>query len=62
MIAVAAGDVVPFAQQVDEVAPAAAAGIDDPHAPGDPAAQELVEYVDVDVAELVVQRVHAAIA
>lgn len=41
----------PLAQQVDEVASATAAGVEHPPARGDAAAQQLVEEVDVDVAE-----------
>ena len=44
-----------FAEQVDEVAPVATAGVEDAHAGGDVAAQDLVEDVDVDVAELVLE-------
>ena len=45
-------DVEALAQQVDEIASAATAGVEHAHARADPAAQQLVEQVDVDVAEL----------
>ncbi len=44
-------DVVALAEEEDEVAPAAAARLEDPHAGDDPPAQELIEKVDVDPAE-----------
>ena len=59
-ILVGGGDVVAASEEVDEVATAAAAGIDDVHAGCDAPAQELVEQVDVDVAELHAQVVHVA--
>ena len=47
-----AEDVVAVPEEVDEIAPAAAAGIDDTHAGRDSSTQELIEEVDVDLAEL----------
>ena len=41
--------------QVHEVAALAAAGVEDAHFPGDAAAEELIEQVDVDVAELLAE-------
>src|SRR6266567_3940922 len=41
---------------MDEVAAVAAAGVDDAHAGGEIAAEDLVEDVDVDGAELVLDR------
>jgi hypothetical protein len=41
-----------FAQEIDEVAAVAAAGVEDAHGGGDVAAQDLVEDVDVNLAEL----------
>ncbi len=52
-------DVVAFAEKIDEVATGAAAGIEDSHAGGNVAAEELVEEVDVDGAELLLERGHA---
>ena len=51
-IAVGAENFVACAQQIDEVAAGAAAGIQDSHARGDAAAQQLIEQIDVDRAEL----------
>ena len=48
-------DVEAVLQQIDEIAAAAAAGVQYPHAANDAAAQELVEQVDVDCAELILQ-------
>ena len=45
------GEVEVLAQEIDEVAAGAAAGVEDAHAGADVAAEELVEEVDVDVAE-----------
>ena len=45
-------DLAAFAEQVDEVAAVAASGIDNGHAGLDVAAQDLIEDVDVDLAEL----------
>jgi hypothetical protein len=50
------GDITAFAEKVDEVATRAAAGIEDSHAGGNVAADELVEEVDVDGAELLLER------
>src|SRR6185503_10546627 len=47
-----APDVEPVPHQVEEVASVAAAGIKDAHAVLDPAPVQLIEHVDVDVAEL----------
>ena len=49
-------DVEALAKQVDEVAAAAAAAVDDAIATADPAAQQLIEQVDVDCAELILER------
>ena len=54
-IAVIAADVVALAEQIDKIAPAAATGIKDAHAASDASSQQLIENVDVDVAELVLQ-------
>ncbi len=51
-ILVDAGDVIAFAEKIDEVATGAAAGVEDSHAGGDVAAAKLVEEIDVDGAEL----------
>ena len=52
-IGIVAAHVVALAQQIDEIAAAAAAGVEHAHAGRDAAAQQLIEHVDVDVAELV---------
>src|SRR5213078_4576708 len=57
-VGVGAADGVAFAEEVDEVAAAAAAGVEDAHAGRDAAAQELIEQVDVDAAELLGQGGH----
>ena len=44
-----------FAEKIDEVAAVAAASIEYAHARSDVAAQDLVEDVDVDQAELVLE-------
>ena len=49
-------DLVAFAEEIDEVAAGAAAGVEDSHAGDDVAAEELVEEVDVDGAELLLER------
>ena len=51
-------DLVAFAEEVDEIATGAAAGVEDTHAGVDVAAEELVEEVDVDVAELLLECGH----
>ena len=48
-------DFASLAQEVDEIAAVAAAGIQDAHGGGDVAAQDLVEDVDVDLAEFFLQ-------
>jgi hypothetical protein len=50
-----------MAQQVQQVPPAAAARIDYPHAGRNPSAQQLVEEIDVDLAELLLEVGLAAI-
>jgi hypothetical protein len=47
--------VVAVLEQIDKVAPAAAAGVENAHATTDASAQKLIEQVDVDVAELIVE-------
>ncbi len=51
-------DLVAFAEQVDEIAAGAASGVEDSHAGHDVAAKDLVEEVDVDLAELLVEGGH----
>jgi len=51
-------DVVAFAEEVDEVAASTASGVEDAHAGRDVAAEELVEEIDVDVAELLLESGH----
>jgi hypothetical protein len=48
-------DFAAVAQQIDEIAAVAAAGVEDAHPGADVAAQDLVEDVDVDLAEFVLQ-------
>jgi hypothetical protein len=48
-------DVAAFAEEMDEVAAVAAAGVDDAHAGSEIAAEDLVEDVDVDGAELILK-------
>jgi hypothetical protein len=51
-------DLVAFAEEIDEIAAGAAAGVEDSHAGHDVAAKELVEEVDVDRAELLLEGGH----
>jgi len=57
-ILVGGEDLVAFAEEVDEIASGTAAGIEDTHAGHDVAAQDLVEEVDVDLAELLLEGGH----
>jgi hypothetical protein len=57
-VLVHAEDLVSVAEEIDEVTAGAAARVEDSHAGNDVAAEQLVEEVDVDVAELVLQRRH----
>src|SRR5262249_17426803 len=50
-----APDIEARAHEEDEVAPGAAPGVEHLHATGDPAAEQLIEQVDVDIAELFAQ-------
>ena len=49
--AVDRGDVEAAAQEIEEVPAAAAAGVEDFHPRKDPAFEELIEKVDVDLSE-----------
>jgi len=51
-------DFVAFVEEIDEVASGAAAGVEDPHAGCDVAAKELIEEVDVNLAELLLEIGH----
>jgi hypothetical protein len=51
-------DVVAFAEKIDEVAAGAATGVENAHAGNDVAAKEMVEEIDVDEAELLLERRH----
>ena len=51
-VAIEGEDLAALAQQVDEVATVAAAGVEDPHAGLNIAAQNLIEDIDIDLAEL----------
>jgi hypothetical protein len=55
---IGAEDLVAFAEEIDEIAAGAASGVEDSHAGHDVAAQELVEEVDVDLADLLVESGH----
>ena len=57
-IVVCGKDFVAFIEKVNEIAAPAAAGVEDAHAGGDVAAKELVEEVDVDLAELLLEGWH----
>jgi hypothetical protein len=46
-------DFAAFAKQMDEVAAVATSGVENDHARNDVAAQDLIEDVDVDLAELI---------
>jgi hypothetical protein len=48
-------DLVTFAEEIDEIATGAAAGVQNSYAWHDVAAKELVEEVDVDLAELLLE-------
>jgi len=54
-ISVEGEDFASLAKKVDEIATVAATGVEDAHGGGDVAAQELIEDVDVDLAELLLQ-------
>ena len=51
-------DVVPFAEKIHQVAAGPAPGIQNSHPAADPAAQKLVEQVDVDRSEVFLKVVH----
>jgi hypothetical protein len=55
-------DLVSLAQKIDEVAAGATACIEDAHAGCDVFTEELIEDVDVDGAELLLERGHGDIA
>jgi len=55
-VAVDGEDFAANAEEMDEVAAVAASGVDDAHVGGEIAAEDLVEDVDVDGAELVLNR------
>jgi hypothetical protein len=59
-IGVDAINLITLAEQVDEVAAGAAADIEDAHAGRDAGAEELIEEVDVDGAELFLKRGHGS--
>jgi len=58
-IGISAEDLVPFAEQVHDVAAGAAAGVEDRHSLRDIAAKELIEEVDIDGAKLFLESRHA---
>jgi len=51
-VSVQGEDLAPFAQQMHQVAPVAASGVEYTHAGHDVSAQNLVEYVDVYLTEV----------
>jgi hypothetical protein len=55
---IGAEDLVPFAEEIDEIAAGAASGVEDSHAGHDVAAKDLIEEVDVDLAELLLEGGH----
>jgi hypothetical protein len=55
---IGAEDLVAFAEEVDEIAPGAAARVEDSHAGHDVVAKDLIEEVDVDLAELLLEGGH----
>jgi hypothetical protein len=55
---IGAEDLVAFAEEVDEIAPRAASGVEDSHAGHDVVAKDLIEEVDVDLAELLLEGGH----
>jgi hypothetical protein len=57
-IVVCGKDFVAFIEEVDEIAAPAAASVEYAHAGGDIAAEELVEEVDIDLAELLLESWH----
>jgi hypothetical protein len=57
-ILVGAEDLIAFAEEVDEIAAGTAARVENSHALHDVAAQELIEEIDVDRAELLLEGGH----
>jgi hypothetical protein len=57
-ILIGAEDLVAFAEEIDEIAAGAASGVKDSHARHDVVAKDLVEKVDVDLAELLLEGGH----
>jgi hypothetical protein len=55
---IGAEDLVAFAEEVDEVAPRAASRVEDSHAGHDVVTENLIEEVDVDLAELLLEGGH----
>jgi hypothetical protein len=42
----------PFAKQMDQISSVSAAGVEYPHARGDVSSQNLIEYININMAEL----------
>jgi len=61
-ILVYAEDLASLAQKVDEIAPEAAARIEDTHSGMDAATEKLIEEVDINGAELLLKRRHGGLA
>jgi hypothetical protein len=53
-------DLVAFAEEIDEIATGAAAGVEDTHAGDDVAAKEMIEEIDINEAELLLQGGHGS--
>ncbi len=60
-IPISGDDLITFAEESDEVASGAAPGVEEEQAGGDAAAEELIEQVDVDGAELGLKSEHGGI-
>src|SRR4051812_45476761 len=58
-VGVDAVNVVPLMEEVDKVASGTAGRVEDPHTRRDPSAEELIEEVDIDLAELLMKICHA---
>src|SRR5689334_4897453 len=52
LVSIVAPDVEPAPVEIHEIPPSAAPGVEDLHALGDSSAMELIEQINVDVAEL----------
>lgn len=57
-IGIDAKNLITFAEEIDEVAAGTTSSIEDPHPRHDAAAEELIEEVDIDLAELLLESEH----